>query len=266
MSGASDRGLIVRDITVRFGGLIALEGVGLEAPPGRITALIGPNGAGKTTMFNVCSGFQEPNEGTVVLDGVDITRAGPAKRARMGLGRTFQRLELFATLSVRRNVELAVESLHIGAGPLSQLGLTGRGRSHRAEVRRRADELLDLVALGAVADRPAGHLSTGQGRLLELARALARQPRLLLLDEPSSGLDVTETAAVGRLLQQVVAERGLGILLVEHDMDLVLGISEWIHVLDFGRPLTAGTPAGIAASDAVRQAYLGGHAVSSATP
>ena len=122
---------------------------------------------------------------------------------------------------------------------------------------RRADALLDLVGLGPLADRPAGHLSTGQGRLLELARALARRPGMLLLDEPSSGLDITETAAFGRLLTQVVAEHDVGVLLVEHDMDLVLGISQWINVLDFGRPLTAGTPADIAASDAVRAAYLG---------
>jgi ABC-type branched-subunit amino acid transport system ATPase component len=262
MNGPQDRsGLAVCDVIVRFGGLVALDGVSLQAPPGRITALIGPNGAGKTTLFNVCSGFQRPDEGTVEFDNADITGAGAAKRARLGLGRTFQRLELFQTLSVRRNVEFAVESVDIGADPLCQLGLTRRGRRRRVEVAARADELLELVGLTAVAGRPAGHLSTGQGRLLELARALARRPRILLLDEPSSGLDVTETTAFGRLLQQVVAEHGVGILLVEHDMELVLSISSWIFVLDFGRPLAAGTPDDIAHSDVVREAYLGSLAV-----
>ncbi len=254
MTGA---GLVAEGIVVRFGGLVAVDGVSLEAPLGRITALIGPNGAGKTTTFNVCSGFQRPDEGTITLDGVDVTRASAARRARLGLGRTFQRLELFPTLSVRRNVELAAESLHIGNDPLSQLGLRGRSRLVRRQAWAWADELLELVGLTAVASRPAGQLPTGQGRLLELARALARRPRLLLLDEPSSGLDAAETAAFGALLQQVVADHGVGILLVEHDMHLVLGISQWIHVLDFGRPLMAGTPEEVTASDLVRRAYLG---------
>jgi ABC-type branched-subunit amino acid transport system ATPase component len=254
-------GLAVDDIVVRFGGLVAVDGVSLHAPPGRITALIGPNGAGKTTTFNVCSGFLHPDRGTVTLDGVDITRVGAARRSRLGIGRTFQRLELFQTLSVRRNVELAVESLHIGNDPLSQLGLVGRSRRLRREAAEQADELLHLVGLAEVASRPAGHLSTGQGRLLELARALARRPRILLLDEPSSGLDRHETTAFGELLQRIVAEQGTGVLLVEHDMDLVLRISHWIDVLDFGRPLMSGPPAAVTNSELVRQAYLGSLAV-----
>jgi ABC-type branched-subunit amino acid transport system ATPase component len=267
MSGPRGAAALVADgLVVRFGGLVAVDGVSLEAPAGRITALIGPNGAGKTTTFNVCSGFLRPDEGTVTFDDVDVTRVSAARRARLGLGRTFQRLELWSTLSVRRNVELAAESLHIGDNPLSQLGLAGRSRRIRRQAREQADELLDLVGLSEVADRPAGLLSTGQGRLLELARALARRPRLLLLDEPSSGLDVAETEAFGRLLQQVVADGGLGVLLVEHDMDLVLGISQWIYVLDFGRPLMAGAPEAVMASDIVRQAYLGSLASSVASP
>ena len=258
MTGSRSALALVADgLVVRFGGLVAVDGVSLEAPAGRITALIGPNGAGKTTTFNVCSGFLRPDEGTVTFDHVDVTRLSPARRARLGLGRTFQRLELWSTLSARRNVELAAESLHIGDNPLSQLGLAGRSRRIRRAVREEADALLELVGLSDVAHRPAGLLSTGQGRLLELARTLARRPRLLLLDEPSSGLDVAETQAFGRLLQQVVAARRLGVLLVEHDMELVLRISEWIYVLDFGRPLTAGTPEAVMASDVVRQAYLG---------
>jgi len=249
-------GLVVDDVTVRFGGLVAVDGVSLHAPPGRITALIGPNGAGKTTLFNACSGFVRPDHGRIVLDGADITGASPSRRARLGLGRTFQRLELFRTLSVRRNVELAAESLHIGNDPISQLGL-GRSRRIHHEAAERTAELLDLVGLSADAGRPAGELSTGAGRLLELARALARRPRMLLLDEPSSGLDAAETAGFGGLLQRIVAAGGVGVLLVEHDMDLVLSISAWIQVLDFGKPLTAGTPEEIRASAVVRDAYLG---------
>jgi ABC-type branched-subunit amino acid transport system ATPase component len=271
----SGPGLVADGLVVRFGGLVAVDGVSLEAPAGRITALIGPNGAGKTTTFDVCSGFLRPDQGTVTFDGVDVTRVGAARRARLGLGRTFQRLELWSTLSVRRNVELAAESLHIGDNPLSQLGLAGRSRRIRRQAWEQADELLDLVGLTELADRPAGTLSTGQGRLLELARALARRPRLLLLDEPSSGLDVAETEGFGRLLRQVVAEGipggqvqlpSLGILLVEHDMDLVLGISQWIYVLNYGRPLLDGTPETVMASDTVRQAYLGSLASASAGP
>jgi ABC-type branched-subunit amino acid transport system ATPase component len=250
-------GLVARGVIVRFGGLVALDGVSVEAPPGRITGLIGPNGAGKTTMFNVCCGFQPADEGTVTLDGVDITRESPARRARLGIGRTFQRMELFRSLTVRENVELAAESLHVADDPLTQLGLVGGGRKVRAEVAETADELLAATGLTSVAGQVAGEVSTGQGRLVELARALARRPRILLLDEPSSGLDVAESAAFGQLLAGLVGERGIGILMIEHDMSLVLNICNWIQVLDFGRPLMAGPPDEVRNSDEVRAAYLG---------
>ena len=250
-------GLVASGVVVRFGGLVALDGVSVEAPPGRITGLIGPNGAGKTTMFNVCCGFQAADEGTVVVDGVDVTKESPARRARLGIGRTFQRMELFRSLTVRENVEVAAESLHIGDDPLTQLGLVSGGKKVRAMVAATVDDLLAATGLESVADRLAGEVSTGQGRLVELARALARQPRILLLDEPSSGLDVSESAAFGQLLVSLVAERGLGILMIEHDMSLVLNICDWIQVLDFGRPLMAGTPADVRDSEEVRAAYLG---------
>jgi ABC-type branched-subunit amino acid transport system ATPase component len=228
-----DRGLAARGIVVRFGGLQALDGISVAAPIGRITGLIGPNGAGKTTLFNVCCGFQKPDAGTVTLDGQDISAVSPARRARLGLGRTFQRMELFGSLTVRENVELVATS------------------------RDRAQHLLETFGLTDLADRPAGQVSTGQGRLLELARALARGPRVLLLDEPSSGLDAAESRDFGQLLAQLVRNDDLGILMVEHDMSLVLTICEWIYVLDFGRPLMAGTPAEVRNSEAVRAAYLG---------
>ena len=250
-------GLKASDIVVRFGGLVALDGAAVDAVPGRITGLIGPNGAGKTTMFNVCCGFQPADAGTVTLDDVDITKESPARRARLGIGRTFQRMELFRSLTVRENVELAAESVFIGDDPLTQLGVAGGGRKVRQEVAERAEELLEVSGLTPIADHLAGEISTGQGRLVELVRALARRPRILLLDEPSSGLDVAESAEFGELLVNIVAQQGVGILMIEHDMGLVLNICDWIYVLDFGRPLMAGRPDDVRSSEEVRAAYLG---------
>jgi ABC-type branched-subunit amino acid transport system ATPase component len=208
-------------------------------------------------MFNVCCGFQRADEGRVALGGEDVTKSSPEHRARMGLGRTFQRMELFWSMTVRENIELAAESLHVRDDPLTQLGLVGGGRRVSATATEEAEELMEFVGVDHVADRLASEISTGQGRLVELARALARGPRILLLDEPSSGLDPRESAAFGELLTQLVAERGCAVLMVEHDMSLVLNICDWIHVLDFGKPLTEGLPADIRASAAVREAYLG---------
>lgn len=254
-SDRGDVGLVARDVTVRFGGVVALDGFSLAAPPARITGLIGPNGAGKTTMFNVCSGFRRPDEGAVLLDGVDITREPPPTRARRGLARTFQQLSLFGSMTVAENVALAVESREVTGHPLSQLGLSGRRR--RGAVGDEVAELLALTGLSAVAGRPAHALSTGQARLVELARALARRPRILLLDEPASGLDAAESQAFGELLVALVARWEIGVLLVEHDMALALSVCDWIHVLDFGRPLIDGPPTAVAASAEVRDAYLG---------
>jgi len=254
-------GLRAEGVVVRFGGLTALDGVGVHAPPGRITGLIGPNGAGKTTLFNVCSGLQHPAAGTVWLNGVDLAHHGPSSRARMGLGRTFQRLELFTSMTVRENVEFAAEARWLSWDPISQLGLRRAGRARVREKRRIADQILIDTGLMPLADRVVGSLSTGQGRLVELARAMARRPQILLLDEPSSGLDPTESREFGRLLRELVDRRDIGILMVEHDMSLVLDICDWIFVLDFGRPLMAGTAADVRDSDEVRAAYLGTEAV-----
>ena len=259
--GRTDHGLSARDVVVRFGGLVAVNGVDVDAPSGRITGLIGPNGAGKTTFFNVCCGYQKADEGRVFLNGRDISHESAARRARHGLGRTFQRMELWGSLTVRENVELAAEAAHIGDDPLTQLGLVGGTRKVRAETREFADELLEQTGLTPLAGRIAGEVSTGQGRLVELARALARRPTLLLLDEPSSGLDAAESHEFGELLVRIVRERDLGILMVEHDMSLVLGICEWIYVLDFGRPLMNGTATEVKQSEEVRAAYLGQQSV-----
>jgi len=236
--------LEVRGITVRFGGITAVNDASLSAEPGSITGLIGPNGAGKTTLFNVITGLQSPTSGRVRFKNVDITGAAVDKRAKMGMGRTFQRLEAFGSLTVRENVQVARE---IHTGPRSWF-------TRRSE--KRVDELIELVGLERYAAQRADSVPTGVARLLEMARALAIDPALLLLDEPSSGLDEAETDAFGHLLQDL-ARRGTAILMVEHDMDLVMGVCDFIHVLEFGRVIATGTPAEIRADRAVQAAYLG---------
>jgi branched-chain amino acid transport system ATP-binding protein len=232
--------LRVDQVTVTFGGIRALDSVDLDVEDAGVTGLIGPNGAGKTTMFNVVTGLQRPDRGRVVLAGRDITREGPKQRARLGLGRTFQRLELFGSLSARDNLLVALESR----------GITGRTG------RRVADDLLARVGLAGVAGHQSDVLPTGTARLLELARALACEPKVLLLDEPSSGLDDAEAHRLGDLLGEL-AGLGTAILLVEHDMDLVMRICSRIFVLDFGRVIATGTPAEIRADRNVQAAYLG---------
>jgi ABC-type branched-subunit amino acid transport system ATPase component len=257
MNGPDVDGLAAQDIQMRFAGLVALDGVTLDAPRGRITGLIGPNGAGKTTMFNICGGFLHPTQGRVFIDGHDVTSSSPTERARRGVGRTFQRLELFRSLTVRENVALAAEGQRIGDGPFSQLGITGNGRAAQAAQRELTDRLIAETGLSGLADRPAGELSTGHGRLVELARTLASQPTVILLDEPSSGLDPVESARFGEILRRVMDTNGVGMLLVEHDMNLVLSLCDWIYVIDFGRPIFSGTPDDIRRSPEVQAAYLG---------
>ncbi len=246
--------LDAKDVSVHFGGLVAVDGLDLETRTGCVTGLIGPNGAGKTTTFDVLSGLRRPTGGAVVLASDDVTRRDPASRARGGIGRTFQRMQLFDSLTVRENVAAGAEGSLAGAQPLRHL-LPRHG--DRAAVAARAQQALELCELTALAHLKAGDLSTGQRRLVELARCLAGPYRLLLLDEPSSGLDHVETERFARILRRVVDERGVGILLVEHDMSLVLSVCDDIFVLDFGKLVFHGTPAEVQASPVVRAAYLG---------
>ena len=260
-SATTEPGLEVKELKVRFGGHLAVNDVGLEAPMGRITGLIGPNGAGKTTTFNACSGLLRPTAGQVFLKGKDISSRQPAARARLGLGRTFQRMQLFDSMTVAENVALGREAELAGGNFLTQL-VSKPG--DKAMLEASAREALRLCGISALAHAKAGHLSTGQRRLVELARALAGSFDVLLLDEPSSGLDRAETEAFGRVLQRVVRERGTAILLVEHDMSLVMDICEYIYVLDFGQLVFEGSPAEVSASDIVRAAYLGSDEVETA--
>ena len=231
--------LEVEDVHVRFGGVVAVNGASLDVPESSVIGLMGPNGAGKTTLFNVITGLQAPTSGAVRFDGRDITKLHPRLRALAGIGRTFQRLEVFGSLSVADNIRVAAEM---------------RGAEHPARVR---DELLERVGLRAFADVTADSVPTGIARLTELARALACSPKLLLLDEPSSGLSESETDDFAVLVRSLAEDDGRSVLIVEHDVELVLGLCSTVHVLDFGSIIASGPPEVIRADPRVQDAYLG---------
>ena len=237
--------LEIRGISVRFGGLAALSDVSLSAGEGAITGLIGPNGAGKTTLFNVVTGMQRPNAGSVCLDDRDLHGLSSYRRARLGLGRTFQRLELFGTLTVAENVSVA-----------ASIARRGVVRSRSRVVQEVREEVLERLGLTVVANDRADTLPTGTGRLVELARALATRPKVLLLDEPAAGQDTDETQRFSEVLRSLASE-GLAILLVEHDMELVMNVCHSVVVLDYGRVICTGTPTEIREDPEVQAAYLG---------
>ena len=246
---------MVRGLSVAYAGNVAVSRLTMTAGLGKVTGLIGPNGAGKTTTFNACSGLLQPSDGSVSLFGRDVTSKGPAGRAQLGLGRTFQRVEVCNAMTVRSNVSLGVEARIAGANPLRQI-VSGRPQARR--IAAATQDALALCGLESIADHVVAALSTGQRRLVELARVLASGFRLLLLDEPSSGLDEAETEFMSEVLLGAVSDRGIGVLLVEHDMSMVMGVCEYIYVLDFGHLIFEGTPEDTMQSDVVRAAYLGG--------
>jgi branched-chain amino acid transport system ATP-binding protein len=235
--------LEVAEASVVFGGLTAVDSASFTVESGCVTGLIGPNGAGKTTLFNVITGLQPPTRGRVRLDGRDITNKRPHRRARLGIARTFQRLEAFGSLTARENVLVALE-------------MRRRWKKVEGNPIEVAEELLEQVGIANAANVKVELLPTGTARLVELARALATDPKVLLLDEPSSGLDEAETDALGALLHQLVGT-GLAVLLVEHDMPLVMDTCSFINVLDFGRIIANGTPVEIQSDPNVQRAYLG---------
>jgi branched-chain amino acid transport system ATP-binding protein len=264
--------LTVSGVAVRFGGVSALSDTSLSVQPGTVTGLIGPNGAGKTTLFNVISGLQAPDRGTVHLFDTDVTTMKPHRRARLGLARTFQRLELFGSLTAIENVQVGLESVvkwwewrHLrravpwrrGSAPITaDLPDVGHTDSSGSLALATCDRLLEGVGLEGLGEQQSAAMSTGLARMVELARALAIGPKLLLLDEPGSGLDEAESAALGELLAKLAAG-GMAVLLVEHDMELVMRICDHIYVLDFGDIIASGTPDQIRNDPMVQAAYLG---------
>lgn len=247
--------LEIDNVTVRFGGLVAVSEVSISAAPGVITGLIGPNGAGKTTTFNACTGVVPTASGTVSLGDYALGGHGTSTRAAHGLGRTFQRMELFDSMTVTENVGLGVESFL--AARRSVVGQLFCPPKDRRIIQARTQDAMEHCGISHLARRAAGDLSTGQRRLVELARAIATPFRFLLLDEPSSGLDPEETDRFGEILRDFVDTSGVGILLVEHDMALVSGICSYIYVLDFGRLIYHGPTAEALSSPIVLEAYLG---------
>jgi branched-chain amino acid transport system ATP-binding protein len=238
----------------RFSGITALDQVSITVEPGEPVGLIGPNGAGKTTFFNCLLGLLRPDDGRVVFNGRDITRMPVYRRARLGFGRTFQRVELFTGMTVRDHLFVA-ERARLGTGRLWKDILNLAGPT--SDERERVDHTLDLLGLLDVADKPIESLSLGRARLVEMGRALMTEPLLLLLDEPSSGLDQSETMDLVGTLQAVQRERGTAILLVEHDVEMVQAFATRLYVLDFGVVIASGPTADVMSDDAVRKAYLG---------
>jgi ABC-type branched-subunit amino acid transport system ATPase component len=250
--------LAAEAVTVRFGGVVALDGVSLDVPVGSTVGLVGPNGAGKTTLFGVLSGLLRPRSGRVMMNGSDVTRRTPQYRARRGLARTFQRMELFTELTVRDHLVLA---RRVREGRERILGMardmSGFGERPGPGEDDSVEAILELLGLTTVADRPALAIPLGTGRLLEVARALAAEPTVMLLDEPSSGLDVHETEQLGDALRRVRQDRGTAFVLVEHNVEFVLDLSDRVTVLDFGSVLVEGTPEEIRTSAKVQAAYFG---------
>jgi branched-chain amino acid transport system ATP-binding protein len=246
--------LVAEGVTKRFAGITALNQVGIEVGEGEIVGLIGPNGAGKTTFFNCLLGILKPDGGSIKFGEHDLSRVPTYRRSRLGIGRTFQRIELFTGMTVREHF-LVADRAQSGKGALWK-DLCFMGRPTAPE-QARAQEMLELLKLTPVADRAVESLSLGVGRLVEIGRALMTQPKLVLLDEPSSGLDRAETAELEQTLLEVHAERNIAILLVEHDVELVRSFVHRVYVLDFGTLIASGPTAAVFAEDNVRKAYLG---------
>jgi len=253
---AVDNVLYADHITIKFGGLIAVNDVTFTIPPRSVISLIGPNGAGKTTFFNVITGLYEPTEGTVFLEGEDITAVKPHVRAAMGLARTFQNIRLFGLMTAEENVMVAMYP-HLRAGIITTILRTPGQRREERQARDTARELLQYVGIGKTEGELARNLSYGDQRRLEIARALALRPKVLLLDEPTAGMNPQESSQFNEFVYRVRDDKGISVLLIEHDMSVIMKISERITVLDRGSMIAEGTPDDIRNNQTVIEAYLG---------
>ena len=249
--------LQVDNVTLAFGGVRALSGVGFEVQRGSITAVIGPNGAGKTSLFNTISGFYRPTSGSIRFKGQDITRIPAPQRAKMGLGRSFQNIALFRGMTVLDNIKLGRHA-HLKTNVFDALFYMGRARREEAELRRDIEErIIDFLEIDHIRHAPVSALSYGLQKRVEMARALAMQPEILMLDEPVAGMNREETEDMARFILDVRAEWGVTVLMVEHDMGMVMDLSDHVVVLNFGQVIAQGTPAAVQANPEVIRAYLG---------
>jgi branched-chain amino acid transport system ATP-binding protein len=244
------------NISVKFGGLVAVDDVSFDIPTGGVVSLIGPNGAGKTTFFNVLTGLYKPTSGSVTFNDLDITAKPPHKIAQAGVARTFQNIRLFGLMTAEENVMVAMHS-HLKSGIISTVLGTRKQRAEEKESKQTARELLEFVGIGSTADQFARNLSYGDQRRLEVARALALKPKVLLLDEPTAGMNPQESKTFVDFVYRVRDQKGVSILLIEHDMSVVMKVSERITVLDRGQKIAEGTPAEIKSNKRVIEAYLG---------
>jgi len=248
--------LLTRELTIHFGGITALDGVDLAVKPEEIVGVLGPTGAGKTTLFNVISGFLRPDFGGIWLADRDVTDLLPHERVAAGLGRTFQQVRLFRNLTVMENL-LVAQHRHLRANALASMLRLPAWRRDERMAHERVDAILDIVNLRPWADAYPTHLSYGTLRFLELAAVLSLQPRILLLDEPASGIQQKEVEALGPMLKRIRDETGCAVLLIEHDMSLLLSVSDWVYALDFGKVIAEGGPDKIVQEDRVLESYLG---------
>jgi branched-chain amino acid transport system ATP-binding protein len=254
---ATETALTVDDVHVSFGGVSALDGAGVRVRAGEVVGIIGPNGAGKTTLFDVISGYVRPDSGTVRIDAVEVGGLGPDARARLGLARSFQNARLFPSITVREVIAVALERHLANRSTLAEAAWLPRARRSERRAARRVEWLIDLLNLEDYADKFVGELSTGSRRMVDLACIMATEPRILLLDEPSSGLAQAEIEALGPVVRRLVADTGCGVLLIEHDIPLVTGVADRLVAMEAGRAIADGSPDEVVTHPRVIAAYLG---------